>query len=109
MKGILCPEEKEFIEDILSKDFAIENVEGRGNTLEVIFVREISLSKQHTRVETIVAYFQIQKETFLTDWIHYMKEIHTEDGKIKLIEEKEFESFKELCEYLEQAELSVPA
>lgn len=107
--GVLCPEEKNFIEDILSKGFEIENVEGKGNTLEVVIVREVFLSKQHSRIETIVAYFEIQKETFLTNWIHYTKEIYTEEGKVKLIEEKEFNSFKELCEYLEQAELPIPA
>lgn len=109
MKGFLCPEEIEVIEGILAKGFEVENIEGKGKVLELILIREIPLSKECSKVETVVAYFEIKEGRFKTDFLNYTKEIHTNDGRVKTLEEKDFRNFKELFEELERKEMPVPA
>ena len=109
MRKVLCPEEVEVIERILTQGFKVEHVEGKGTTLEVILFRETILSKQSSRVETIVSYFYIEEGVFKTDFVHYTREVHTNDGKVKLVEEESFESFGELVEKLKKEEMPIPA
>ena len=109
MKGFLCPEEKEFVEKIISKGFEVEDLETRGLEIIVYFVRTKSLSKQADRVEYIEAHFELTKEEILTNYVQYVKELHTDDGRVKILEEKDFRSFKELLEELEREEMPIPA
>ncbi|RUM29611.1 MAG: hypothetical protein DSY32_03025, partial [Aquifex sp.] len=95
--------------EIIAKGFKLESIEGRGTTLELILVKETILSKQHSKVETILAYFDMEKGIFLTNWIHYTKEIHSNDGRVKILEEEGFESFRELVEKLKREEMPIPA
>ena len=108
MKGFLCLEEKEFVEKIISKGFEVEDV-NLNYRIAVLLSRNTPLAKDREIVETVYAEFVLdtKKKVFETYYVEYTKELNLDNGRVRTLETKEFSSFKELLEELE--EIPIPA